>query len=109
MSVVITGTLRADARSWDDGRGGAVLSVVIEQAEGRPTVHVPWTVGVGHAASYSAARTALRLRRGTRVRVHAAGISINHRMPLDLECQGVTLVEHLDLPQHHSERVGDSQ
>lgn len=105
-TIVITGTLRADARCWDDGRGGAVLSVVIEQPGGLPPVHAPWTTGSGNAAYYAVTKTALRLRRGMRVRVHAAGLSINHRMPLDLEAQGVTMVEQLDLQPHHTERAG---
>lgn len=91
----ITGTLAEDARAFTAPGGGAVVRVLLQQPGEKDLVRAVRQVGTGNAAQYAAQRSALLLRQGTTVTVHARWL---RRKRGALELVHVSHIEPHNLP-----------
>lgn len=102
--IRLTGQLGRDAQARYTPQGQAWLFLEIENGQDGVSVEARRCVGEGPAAQMVAARTAHRLRRGSRVTVYAQSYRIAHDAAgAHLLLGDVTHIEHQAVVAYHEQ------
>lgn len=105
-AIVITGTLARDAEYRRTVDGAACVCIVISQAGTYAEIHGQYRMGKGASAEIAAERKARRMRRGTRVKVHAGSAGVGYRVPQpEIQLHDVERIEEPDLAVAEREGV----